>query len=116
MMPFPQFGLFRRTETGHLLITARRPRHALSVAGRVMQATRVTSPGTGGRVTSETVLVQYLGSWLLGRVLWEYTDTRRLRTLVRYELPSGQIVRRLHWRSELRPACFVIELQLRQLA
>jgi hypothetical protein len=67
-------------------------------------------------VTGETVLVEYLGSWLPGRVLWEYTDTRRLRALVRYELPSGQIVRRLHWRSELRSTSFVIELELRQLA
>jgi hypothetical protein len=66
-------------------------------------------------VTVETVLVEHLGSWLQGKVLWEYTDTRRLRALVRYELPSGLVVRRLHWRDELRSPCVVIELELQPL-
>ena len=46
----------------------------------------------------------HLGSRLRGSVLWEYMDTRRLRALVRYELPGGLTVRRLHWRDELAVA------------
>jgi hypothetical protein len=67
-------------------------------------------------VPAETVLVEHHGSWLAGVVLWEYSDTGRPRLLVRYELPIGLIVRRLHWRDELRtPPCVVLELDLRSL-
>jgi hypothetical protein len=66
-------------------------------------------------VTGETVLVEHVGSWLQGTVLWEYMDTGRLRALVRYELRSGLVVRRLHWRDELQPPYVVIELELRRL-
>ena len=74
----------------------------------------------GGRVSSETVLVNvlvnHLESWLPGVVLWEYSDIGRLRALVRYELPGGLVVRRLHWRDELRTPCVVLEFELRLLA
>jgi hypothetical protein len=66
-------------------------------------------------VTCEAVLVEHLGSWVPGTVLWEYEDIRRLRALVRYRLPSGFVVRRLHWREDLRSPCVIIELQLRRL-
>jgi hypothetical protein len=66
-------------------------------------------------VTGQTLLVEHLGSWLPGTVLWEYTDTGRVRVLVRYELQSGLVVRRLHWRDELRCPGVVIELYLRRL-
>lgn len=66
-------------------------------------------------MTGEAVLVEHLGSWVQGNVLWEYVDIRRLRALVRYQLPSGYVLRRLHWRDELRSPCVVIELQLRRL-
>ena len=66
-------------------------------------------------MTAETVLVEHLGSWVPGSVLWEYEDTRRRRALVRYQLQSGFVVRRLHWRDELRSPPVVIELQLRRL-
>jgi hypothetical protein len=66
-------------------------------------------------VSRETVLVDHLGSWLPGVVLWEYSDVGRQRALVRYELPGGMVVRQLHWRSELRAPCVVLEFQLRLL-
>lgn len=61
----------------------------------------------------ETVLVEHLESWLPGTVLWEYLDIGRPRALVRYELPFGLVVRRLHWRDELRTPSVVLEFQLR---
>jgi hypothetical protein len=66
-------------------------------------------------VTGEAVLVEHQGSWLRGRVLWQYLDIGRPRALIRYLLPSGFVVRRLHWRDELRSPSVVIELQLRRL-
>jgi hypothetical protein len=66
-------------------------------------------------VTGEAVLVEHPGSWLHGTVLWEYLDIGRPRALIRYLLPSGFVVRRLHWRDELRSPSVVIELQLWRL-
>jgi hypothetical protein len=64
---------------------------------------------------------------LLGHVLWRYEESGRTRALVRYEMPSGVVVRRLHWADELWPTSEpaeppagvpeprVIELELRVL-
>lgn len=67
-------------------------------------------------MSGESVLVEHVESWLPGRVLWEYPDIGRLRALVRYELPGGLVVRRLHWRDELRTSSVVLEFQLQLLA
>ena len=40
---------------------------------------------SGERVQGEAVLVDYLGEWLRGTVLWEYRDTGRPRALVQFE-------------------------------
>jgi hypothetical protein len=66
-------------------------------------------------VLGKPVLVEHAETWLPGLVLWEYADIGRLRALVRYELPGGLIVRRLHWRDELRSPSVVLEFQLRLL-
>jgi hypothetical protein len=66
-------------------------------------------------VSRQTVLVDHLGSWLPGVVLWEYSDVGRQRALVRYELPGGMVVRQLHWQDELRNPGVVLEFQLRLL-
>ena len=66
-------------------------------------------------MTGEAVWVEHLGSWVPGSVLWEYKDIGRLRALVRYRLPSGFVVRHLHWRDDLRSPGVIIELQLRRL-
>jgi hypothetical protein len=67
-------------------------------------------------VSGQMVLVEHRERWVPGVVLFEYVDVGRLRALVRYELPGGLIVRRLHWRDELRAPGVVLELQLRLLA
>jgi len=79
-------------------------------------------------MTDDLVLVEHDGRLLVGSVLWRYVESGRTRALVRYETPSGVIVRRLHWADELwptaatpaqvpepRPAGRVIELHLRNL-
>ena len=52
---------------------------------------------------AEAVLVEYLGEWLPGTVLWEYLDTGRPRALVRFETVAGLVIRQLRWSDELRP-------------
>ena len=49
------------------------------------------------------VMVEHDHQWLPGVILWQYLDTGRPRALVRYETPSGHVVRRLHWTDELCP-------------
>lgn len=66
-------------------------------------------------MSGEPVLVEHRDSWLQATVLWEYEDVGRRRALVRYELPGGLIVRRLHWRDELQTPCVVLEFQLQLL-
>lgn len=63
----------------------------------------------------ESVLVERDGAWVPGVVLWEYCDSGRTRCLVRYETSAGVVVRRLHWRDELRIGV-VLELGLRRVA
>jgi hypothetical protein len=63
-------------------------------------------------VLGERVLVEHLGQWVPATVLWEYVDTGRPRSLVRYETPLGSVVRRLCWHDELRPVGTVVELRL----
>ncbi|MGH8895005.1 MAG: hypothetical protein ACRDWY_17135 [Actinomycetes bacterium] len=62
----------------------------------------------------EAVFVEDDGRWLPGVIQWEYHDTGRVRALVRYTTASGVVVRRLHWRDQLRTGV-VIELGLRQV-
>jgi hypothetical protein len=59
------------------------------------------------------VWVPHDGQALYGTVLWEYVDTGRPRALVRYALPGGLVVRRLHWSDQLRATGHTIELDLR---
>jgi hypothetical protein len=54
-------------------------------------------------VDDDLVLVEHDGALLLGSVLWRYEESGRMRALVRYETPSGVVVRRLHWADELWP-------------
>jgi hypothetical protein len=54
-------------------------------------------------VQGEAVLVEHLGEWLPGKVLWEYRDTGRRRALVRFETVAGLAIRQLRWIDELRP-------------
>lgn len=63
-------------------------------------------------VFGESVSVRYGDVWLPGTVLWEYRDVGRARALVRYRMPGGVVVRRLHWRDELRPRGVVLEMDL----
>lgn len=58
------------------------------------------------------MLVRDDGRWLRGAVLFEYVDEGRPRCVVRYELPSGLVVRRLHWRDQLRTRTVVLEMPL----
>ena len=58
------------------------------------------------------MLVDYLGEWLSGTVLWEYRDTGRSRALVRFVTVAGLVVRQLRWSDELRPCGRTIELPL----
>jgi hypothetical protein len=51
----------------------------------------------------DLVLVEHDGRLLVGSVLWRYVESGRMRALVRYETPSGVVVRRLHWADELWP-------------
>jgi hypothetical protein len=71
-----------------------------------------TRRSAGERVQGETVLVDHLGEWLPGTVLWEYRDTGRPRALVRFETAAGLVIRQLRWIDELRPCGRVIELPL----
>ena len=66
----------------------------------------------GERVQGEAVLVDYLGEWLLGTVLWEYRDTGRQRALVQFETTAGLVMRQLRWSDELHPCGRTIELPL----
>jgi hypothetical protein len=79
-------------------------------------------------MSDDLVLVEHDGRLLVGSVLWRYEESGRTRALVRYETPSGVIVRRLHWADELwptaatpapvpeaQPSGRVIELHLRAL-
>ena len=66
----------------------------------------------GERVQGEAVLVDYLGEWLLGTVLWEYRDTGRPRALVQFETTAGLVMRQLRWSDELRPCGRALELPL----
>jgi hypothetical protein len=54
-------------------------------------------------VQGEAVLVEHLGEWLPGTVLWEYLDTGRPRALVRFQTVAGLVIRQLRWSDELRP-------------
>jgi hypothetical protein len=82
----------------------------------------------GGLVDDDLVLVEHDGALLIGTVLWRYEESGRMRALVRYETPSGVVVRRLHWADELwptseppgddlepRPQGRVLELDLRPI-
>lgn len=92
----------------------------IKTSGRPGEPTRHTRPGGGsGRhrshevgVQGEAVLVDYLGEWLPGTVLWEYLDTGRPRALVRFETAAGLACRQLRWIDELRPCGHVIVLPL----
>ena len=66
----------------------------------------------GASVHGEAVLVEYLGEWLSGTVLWEYRDTGRARALVRFETTAGLVMRQLRWSDELRPSGRTLELPL----
>jgi hypothetical protein len=63
-------------------------------------------------VQGEAVLVDYLGEWLLGTVLWEYLDTGRPRSLVQFETTAGLVMRQLRWSDELQACGRTIELPL----
>ena len=64
----------------------------------------------------EAVGVQRDGSWLPGRVLWEYEDCGRRRALVSVETPGGLVHRQLHWYDELMRGQRVLELPMRPVA
>jgi hypothetical protein len=66
-------------------------------------------------VEREAVLVEHLGDWLPGTVLWEYPDVGRPRALVRYVTSTGLVLRRLIWSDELRTTGRTIELPLRRV-
>lgn len=59
--------------------------------------------GGAARVEDDLVLVEHDGTLVIGTVLWRYVESGRMRALVRYESPSGVVVRRLHWADELWP-------------
>lgn len=60
----------------------------------------------------EVVLVQYLGEWRQGTLLWDYVDTGRPRGLIRFETPSGIVVRQLRWLDEIVSVGRILELPL----
>ena len=83
------------------------------IAGELM-STEYQDRATGQNpIMLRPVWVPHDGGPLYGTVLWEYVDTGRARALVRYELPGGLVVRRLHWSDELCAAGRTIELDLR---
>lgn len=84
----------------------------MTVRGEVVDvAARRTCCRDHGWVGS-LVLVRHDGDWLRGVVLFEYADEGRARCMVRYVLPSGLVVRRLHWRDELGTRTVVLEMPL----
>jgi hypothetical protein len=71
-------------------------------------------PGlTGPAVLGEVVWVPHGGVSFPATVLWECVDMGRARALLRYTLPGGLVVRRLHWRDELESEGVTVELEMR---
>lgn len=65
---------------------------------------------------SEPVLVPHGDEWIPAEILWQYEELGRTRVLLSYRTRDGFLVRRLHWRDELRRPSLgrsVIELDLR---
>ncbi len=61
----------------------------------------------------EVVWVPHGGLSFPATVLWECVDMGRARALLRYTLPGGLVVRRLHWRDELESEGVTVELEMR---
>jgi hypothetical protein len=64
---------------------------------------------------NESVLVSYCGDWLGATVIWRYLEQGRPRALVRFETPTGLVVRQLRWADELRPTGRVLVVELLEL-